>query len=193
MLLTEVAPAAGLPVSLDEFKAHLRLGQGFPDDGSENALLDIYLRSATATVEAQTGKALVRRGFRLQVATWHRDGQLVLPIGPVTAVDAISFVGPGGPVAVASGAWALAPGTGRQRLTGAGFGALPPIPGGHVAELTFEAGFGATGATVPGDLRQAVLLLAAHYYEERAGEAGEVWPLPAAVRALLETQRPVRL
>lgn len=190
MMLKEVEPAATPPVTLDEFKAHLRLGQGFADDGSEDTLLEAYLGNAAAAIEARTGKALIRRSFTLTVAAWNREGRLVLPIGPVSAVDAIGFVGPGATAALAPGAWALAPGTGRQLLSGAGGGALPAIPDGYAAELRFEAGFGMTGAEVPGELRQAVLLLAAHFYEERSAAAQ---PIPAAVQTLIGTQRPVRL
>lgn len=193
MLLTEVAPAPALPVTLEEFKAHLRLGRGFPDDGSEDALLQLYLANATAAVEAVTGKALVRRTFRLKLAGWNRDGRLVLPIGPVVAVDAISFVGPGDPVVLPAGSWSLAPGTQRQMLSGAGGSALPEVPAGYEAELSFAAGFGDTGAQVPGELRQAVLLLATHYHEERAGGPEAVHAMPAAVHSLLAVQRPVRL
>jgi uncharacterized phiE125 gp8 family phage protein len=193
MVLTEIAPAPELPVSAEQFKAHLRLGQGFPDDGSEDAPLQLYLANATAAVEAVTGKALVRRAFRLQVAGWGRDGRLALPIGPVVAVNAVTFVGPGAPVALPAGGWSLAPGTQRQVLSGTGGEALPAVPAGYVAELDFSAGFGDTGAAVPGELRQAVLLLAAHYYEERAGGPKAVPAMPAAVRSLLGAQRPVRL
>jgi uncharacterized phiE125 gp8 family phage protein len=193
MILTEVSPAPALAVLLDEFKAHLRLAHGFPDDGSEDAMLDLYLKNATSVVEVRTGKALIRRGFRLQVAAWSRDGHLVLPVGPVAAVDALSLVRGAESVAVAAGAWMLVPGSFRQRLTGARGGALPAIPAGFRAELTFDAGFGATAADVPGDLRQAVMLLAAYYHENRQGDGVPGQGVPVAVQALLETRRPVRI
>ncbi len=44
MLLKEVAPPAPNAIPLPEFAAHLRLGFGFTDDGSEDALLNLYLR-----------------------------------------------------------------------------------------------------------------------------------------------------
>ncbi len=193
MLLTEIAPAPALPVTLEEFRAHLRLGQGFPDEGSEDALLQLYLANATSAIEAVTGKALIRRAFRLQVSGWGRDGRLALPVGPVATVDDVAFVGGGDPVALAAGTWSLAAGTQRQVLSGFGGTALPPVPAGYAAELSFTAGFGDTGAEVPGALRQAVLMLAAHYHEERSGGADAAPAMPAAVRSLLGAQRPVRL
>ena len=193
MKLTETAPPAATVVTLAEFSSHLRLAYGFPDDGAEDALLDLYLKNATAAVEAWTGRALIRRGFRLEVRSWDRAGQLVLPIGPVDAIGSFRFVGAAGTVDVAAGGFELEPGTVRQRVSGPAGGALPPIPAGHVAELTFDAGYGLTGSDVPGGLRQAVMLLAAHYYENRRGEAAAEAGMPIAVQALLESERPVRL
>ena len=193
MILTETSPAAVNPVPLDEFAAHLRLAQGFADDAAEDALLELYLRNATSVVEARIGKALIRRGFKLQVGAWSRDGRLVLPIGPVAAINSLRFVRDAVTIAVSADAWSLELGSSRQLLSGSGGGALPTIPNDHLAELIFDAGFGASWNDVPGDLRQAVMLLAAHYYENRYGVTEPGQGIPIAVQALLETQRPVRL
>ena len=193
MILTETSQAVVTPVSLEEFSAHLRLAHGFPDDGAEDALLDLYLRNAAAAVETRIGRALIRRGFRLQVTGWNRDGHMVLPVGPVAAVASVRFVLADDVIELPAGSWVLEPGTGRQRLTGAAGGALPPVPDGHAVELTFDAGFGVAPADVPGDLRHAVMLLAAHHYEERYGDTGARHGMPLAVQALLETWRPVRI
>ncbi|HUF88145.1 MAG TPA: hypothetical protein VMM59_12245 [Thermohalobaculum sp.] len=191
MILTETAPAAVTPVSLSELSAHLRLAHGFPDDGAEDALLELYLRNGAAAVEARTGRALIRRGFLLRLAAWDRHGHAALPVGPVEAIATLRFVRGTEAVDVAAGSWALEPGTGRQRVTGAQGGALSPIPEGYVAELAFDAGFGADPADVPGELRQAVLLLAADFYERRHDDGGA--GIPMTVRALLEPWQPVRI
>ena len=193
MILTETSPAAVNPVPLDEFAAHLRLAQGFADDSAEDALLELYLRNATTVVEARVGKALIRREFKLQVTAWNRDGILVLPLGPVAAIGSLSFIRGAETIALTADAWSLELGSTRQRLTGSGGGALPAIPDGYLAELVFDAGFGESWNDVPGDLSQAVMLLAAHYFENRYGDAVPGHGLPVAVQALLETQQPVRL
>lgn len=193
MILTETSPAAVTPVSLDEFKAHLRLAQGFAADAAEDALLDRYLRNATSVVEARISKALIRRGFKLQVTTWNRDGHLVLPVGPVALIASLSFVLGVETIGLPTTAWSLEPGSSRQLLTGPGGSALPAVPEGYLAELIFDAGFGVSSNDMPGDLAQAVMLLAAHFYEHRYGEAVSGQGVPVAVQALLETQRAIRL
>lgn len=191
MILTESAPAAVTPVTLSEFSAHLRLAHGFPDDGAEDAQLELYLRNAAAAVEARTGCALIRRGFVLRLGGWSREGHVILPVGPVETVASIRFVRGAETTDLSAGSWFLQPGTTRQRLTGAAGGPLPVIPDGYLAEIGFDAGFGPAAGDVPGDLRQAVLLLAADYYERRHDGDGPAMPM--AVRGLLGPWRPVRV
>ena len=191
MILTETAPAAATPVTLSEFSAHLRLAYGFPDDGAEDALLDFYLRNAAGAIEARTGLALIRRGFLLRLSAWDRAGHAVLPVGPVEAIIAIRFVRGADVIDLSAGSWAIEPGTVRQRVTGAGGGALPMIPEAHIAELTFDAGFGPAAEDLPADLRHAVMLLAADYYERR--HDGDGPGMPMAVRGLIEPWRAVRI
>lgn len=193
MLLKETMPAAFNPVPITEFAAHLRLAHGFIDEGAENALLELYLRNATAVVERRTGQALISRAHVLQTACWDRQGHLTLPVGPVMAIDSLRFVSPSSTIDLDPEDWELAPGVTRQRLTGPNGGPLWPIPSGSVTELAFNAGYGETWNEVPNDLRQAVLLLAAHYYENRFGEIEVDGGLPFGVLNIVEQHRPVRI
>ncbi|MGB1209276.1 MAG: head-tail connector protein, partial [Paracoccaceae bacterium] len=67
------------------------------------------------------------------------------------------------------------------------------IPTGGMAQIHFTAGFGPTFGDVPADLRQAVLLLAAHYYEYRDETALSEGCMPFGVTALLARYRKMRL
>jgi len=192
MILTETAVTPP-PMPLSEFKTHLRLAAGFDNDDAEDSVLEVYLRAAIAAIEARIAQALMRRGFRLELACWDRDGGLTLPIGPVAAIDTLEFVAGETVVAQDATATRLSPGTSRQRLTRDGGRALPLIPAGHIARLEFQAGHGAAWAAVPADLRQAVFQLAARAYEDRAALIGPEAGLPAGVAALIAPHRPVRL
>jgi uncharacterized phiE125 gp8 family phage protein len=193
MHLTETAPAAELPVARADLAQHLRLVEGFDNEGAEDALLDLYLETATAAVETRLARALVRRGFSLEVDAWDRTGRLVLPVGPVPAIGGFVFLGGDAPEPAALDGLVLSPGECRQALSGPGGGPLPAIPAGRRVELTFDAGYGPDRTSVPEDLRQAVLLLAAHLHERRYGEAPEGPVLPGRVEALIAPHRPVRL
>ncbi len=71
--------------------------------------------------------------------------------------------------------------------------ALPTVPQGWRVAIEFEAGFGVAWGDVPPDLRQAVLLLAAEFYEHRHGDGTVRVALPAAVGGLIERWRQVRV
>jgi len=66
------------------------------------------------------------------------------------------------------------------------------IPAGGQAEIVFDAGFGDSWATVPADLAQAVMIIAAQFYETRGGVSGTV-AFPAEVIRILAPYRNLRL
>ena len=193
MLLKEVAPAPLNPVPLRELAAHLRLAQGSNDDGSEDALLDLYLRNATAMIERRAGAALVERPYLVQAACFDRRGHFHLPVGPVTSIDTIRYVRPGSTIDLSDGDWILEPGTRRQRLTGPAGGPLRMLPHGALAEISFTAGYGPSWNEVPNDLRQAVILLASHCYENREGDAELDNGLPHGLAGILDRHQAIRL
>ena len=193
MLLTEISPAAVNPVPLRELAAHLRMAAGFSDDGSEDGLLELYLRNATAVIERRTGTVMVARSYLLKVACWNRNGHLRMPVGPVSSIDSFELVRPGSTIALTSDEWQLEPGTNRQLLTGPGGDALRALPHGALGEVTFTAGFGPSWNDIPDDLRHAVLLVAAHSYEHRTGDPDAEAGLPFSVGPILERYRPIRI
>jgi uncharacterized phiE125 gp8 family phage protein len=192
MLVEEAAvPASALPVAA--LRDHLRLGSGFGDEAVQEALLAGYLRAALATIEGRCAKALIARRFVWTVAAWRDPGGVALPLAPVAAVVSVAILDEGGAVPVDASRWRLVPDMHRPRLVPRGGAALPAIPEGAVAEVVFDAGFGAWAA-VPPDLAQAVMMLAASYHEARheAGFRPEA-ALPPAVARLVERWRTVRV
>ena len=117
MILTEVSapPAAAVPVRA--FAEHLRLGSGFADDGSEDVVLELYLRAAMAAIEARLGRALLARGFSWTVTRWREDASQGLPVGPVRSVESVTLVdADGAETAVPPDAWSVLRDSQRPRL-----------------------------------------------------------------------------
>ncbi len=190
MMLVEQTsvPASALPVA--QFKDHLRLGTGFADDGVQDAVLEAHLRAAMATIEARTGKALIARDYGWSVTAWRDLASQILPVAPVAAITGLSiFDRLGGEEVVAATRYRLIADQHRPKLAATGF-YLPPIPMGGRAVIGFTAGFGPAWADVPADLRHAMLMLAAQYYEARGAGSGDT---PPAVMALLQPWRNLRL
>ncbi len=177
-----------LPIAA--FRAHLRLGAGFADEATADALLVQYFRAAMALIEGRTGKALLSRGFRLTIQRWRWADAQALPVAPVSAVTAMAMRDvTGAPSVVDASRYHLAGDRHRPQVAATG-AVLPMIPTKGKVEVDFTAGFGAVWDAVPDDLRQAVMLLAAQFYENRTdGDAG----LPGAVEALIARWLPVRI
>ena len=59
--------------------------------------------------------------------------------------------------------------------------------------MRFTAGFGESWEEVPADLRQAVFLLAAHFYENRSDGRRVAGSMPFGVLVLIEAYRTARI
>lgn len=194
MILTEVTAPLAAAVPVRAFGEHLRLGTGFADDGSEDAVLELYLRSAMAAIEARIGRALLAREFSWTVTRWREDACQGLPIGPVNSVESITLVAADGvETAVDPESWSVLRDSQRPRLVGRFGRNLPRIPRGGHAEVRFAAGYGAAWADIPADLRQAVFMLAAHFYENRSEGSVSGTVIPFGVLVLIESYRATRL
>jgi uncharacterized phiE125 gp8 family phage protein len=147
-----------------------------------------------AAIEARLGRALLARPFSWTVTRWREETSQGLPIGPVVAVDAITLHGAdGGETEVEPEAWSVLRDAQRPRLVGRFGRSLPRIPRGGHAEVRFVAGFGDAWEDVPADLRQAVLLLAAHFYENRTDTGSVSGSMPFGVLVLIEAYRATRI
>lgn len=192
-MLTELTtvPTASLPI--EALKDHLRLGAGFALPAGQDGLLESYLRAAIAAIEGRIGKALIERSFEWSIEDWRDQEGQALPIAPVSAILNLTLYAVNGtPTVIAPTAYALAADIHRPRIVGVG-STLPQVPTGGRAAIAFEAGFGPAWADVPADLRQAVLLLAAEFYEHRHDDGTAAKGLPFAVVTLIERWRQVRV
>lgn len=182
-MLSEAAPPSVTPEMLGEAAAHMRLSEGFATD--QTSEVEAAFRAALAHVERTLGLCLAPRRFVWR--TRMEGAEIDAPISPVRAVVSATELVRGAPTrALDLSLFALDATATRSRL------------GKHLArslsvEIEFEAGFGDEWAATPADLRRAVLMLAAHYFDNR-GEVGErTFRVPHGVAALLRPWRPIRL
>ena len=188
MILTEVAPLPDEALPLTALRAHLRLGSGFSDDDLQADVLRQALRAAMSQIEGRIARMLIGRNFTWVLRAWRAPEWQALPVAPVSLVSEVVVINEAGlETVVDPGRYGLAPDAFRPRLVAKG-GMLPAIPPRGTVRISFAAGYGPVWEDVPVDLRQAVLMLAAHHYETRAGESG----LPFGVMALIEQYRTVR-
>lgn len=193
MMLVEETKVSDAALPVPDFKAHLRQGTGFSDDGLQDAVLTGFLRAAMAAIESRTGKVLIERTFAWRIGTWRELDRVALPVAPVNAITGFDIIDAADVVTtVPVAAYRLMPDAQRPVILALS-GALPTVPTGGTAMIGFMAGFGPEWSDLPPDLTQAVMMLAAHYYEYRHDTALGAGCMPFGVTALIERYRPIRL
>ncbi|MCX5570421.1 head-tail connector protein [Kaistia nematophila] len=182
------APATE-PVSLADVKAHLRV-----DGTAEDSLLQAAILAACTHVESETRRKLIAQGWRLYLDEWPSGRAIELPVAPLISVESITLYD------IVGAAHVLDPDDYRvdaARLPPRIVAKLRPQAAlyDNGIEIDVTAGYGVSSLAVPAALRQAILMLVAHWYEHRGAvgfdRAGDVAPLgfealiaPYRVRAL---------
>lgn len=189
LVLTE-APAAE-PISVSEAKAFLRV-----DGDDENALIGSLITTARSLIERTLGLALITQSWSYFLDAWPGSLCVVLPIAPVQSVTAIKLYDSSGtPTALGTASYSADVLSQPARI--ALQAAAPPVVMRplNAIEIDFTAGYGDGADAVPSPLRQALLLLVAHWYERREPVTIDGTPLevPYTVAGLLAPYRRVRL
>lgn len=195
MLLTELSTPPSVDLPIAALKDHLRLGTAFGTDGLQDGLIEAHLRAAIAAIEARIGKVLLTRSYRLTLPDWRDLSQQTLPLAPAVGVSKVSVFDVHGVEMVLDGArYRVQADMHRPKLVSVGM-LFPVVPSDGRIEIEFSAGFGAVWADVPADLAQAVILLAAQFYETRhdAGAQAQGFGLPMVVQSLIERYRNIRV
>lgn len=178
------------PITVAQAKAHLRI-----DTTAEDILIASLILTSRLHIEAALGLALITQYWQLQLNAFPPANALTLPLYPVSAITAVRTIAADGTITTLSpSATALDAGPpARVVCTGLNWPAVTAVANG--ISISFVAGFGASADAVPAPIRQAMLLLVAHWYEHRdpieIGEPGSA--IPKAVSDLLAAYRRPRL
>ncbi len=186
MPLQIISPPGGPAVSLARAKEHLRA-----DDAADDALITDMIAAATRRIERETGLALITSQWRLLADALPRDCTFRIPLAPVASIDEVAVRTESGWQTVPASDWRADLASRPTRLVASGEWPRPDGAPGAI-RITFTSGFGATPDAVPEELRMAVLVLTAHYYEFREGGAAPKG-LPPEVIALIAPWRNVAL
>ncbi|WP_244512463.1 head-tail connector protein [Filomicrobium insigne] len=189
-LVLQSGPASE-PVSVEEAKGYLRI-----DGNSEDALVSSLILTSRLHVEAALGVALITQDWRLVLDHWPRSGAVRLPLRPLQSVNAVRvFDADGGHATVDPARYVVDTAGTPARLIATVAGWPKPTRVGNGIEIDLTAGYGGALEDVPEPIRQALLLLVAHWYEHRdpieIGSDGVA--IPASVSRLLKPYRMVRV
>jgi len=180
-------PPASEPISLSEVKAHVRV-----DSTDDDTLLTGLIAAAVAHLDGQgvLGRAMITQSWSQWVS--QSPGVVRLTVGPFQSLTSVEYYDVDN---------ALQTGTLTDfeiRLDG-DFVLVKPKedhvwPHAYIRQdaikITYVAGFGDAAADVPQSVRQAMLLMIGHWYENREAVAeGNFKELPMAVDALIGVER----
>lgn len=181
-------------VSLDEAKRQCRIE---PDDTEQDALINAYIDAAIEHLDGWSGIL----GRALVTQTWRQDfagfsSCMRLPLGPVAPADAVQSV----TYVDASGVSQTLATNQVQLLVDAlgpyvkaAHGVILPSTDrrANAVSITWKAGYGDQGDSVPAAIRVAILMMVAEWYGKRAVTVvgDSVATLPMAADRLLSPYR----
>lgn len=189
----QTAPPGTNPVSLAEAKAHVRF-----EEADDDTLITALIGAATTHLDGWSGVL----GLALMPQNWRQDyacfaSRMSLPFGPVQSITSIQYFDFDGVLQTVpdtdyilyedslSPYVCLAPGASWP-------GSLQTRA--NAVQVLFVAGY-ADAAAVPLPIKQAILLLVGHWYENReAVNIGNITSeLPLAVASLIAPYRRIGL
>lgn len=180
------------PVTLTEARAHLRMG----DDTGSDVLIAALIVNAREYAENVIGRALINQTVTAVCDTFPLARSIELPVGPLIDITSVSYTDINGDTAVFADYTADTFGrTPRIVLNNSvNWPSVSLAPVNPIA-IVYRAGFGSTGADVPGTIKQAILLLVGHWFENRetAIIGAETFSVPFATEALLQQWRHTHL
>ncbi len=175
------------PVTVSEAKAHLRV-----DASDEDTLIEGLIAAAVAHLDGMgvLGRAMITQSW----ATWvcNSPGVVTLPVGPFQSLTSVEYYDTNNTLQTATLS------DYETRLSGDFVTVRPKSgfswPGAYsrddAIKITYVAGFGDAAADVPQSIRQAILLLIGHWYENRmAVSEASLKEVPKAVDALIGIER----
>lgn len=182
MRLELITAAATDPVTLAEAKIRLRI-----DDSADDAGVTRLIKAATSHAES-----ICRRAFVTQKWTLILDafpcGSISLPLPPLVSVEEVNYINEAGIETVLASTEYLVDKAGIVGMVHRAFNKQWPTTRVQpmAVKVKFTAGYGAAAA-VPSDLVSAILLLVAHWDQNREPVVVGtiVSALPLAVDALL--------
>jgi uncharacterized phiE125 gp8 family phage protein len=162
-LVVNTAPTVE-PLSTEEAKKHLNIGD---DDDADDTQIDSFVKAARIYCETRTNRAFINTTFDQVYDCF--PGVFRPARSPLVSVTSITYTATDGTSTTLSASEYVVdikrePG----RICNAYGYTWPSVRGiQNAVTVRFVAGYGAAASSVPETLRQAMLLLVGHFYENR--------------------------
>jgi uncharacterized phiE125 gp8 family phage protein len=189
--LTRATPPAVEPVTLTEAKIHLRV-----DTDTDDAYISTLITAAREWCEQYVDRTLVQTQWTMRLDSFPYEIELPRPpiaaSGTATAVTLTYTLGDDSTATLSTTAYRVdrnsTPGVVRQLRAGTWPANLDDY---NAVSVTWWAGYGSDGSSVPAAIRHAMLMLIGHWYESRSSVlVGSISKeVEFGVKSLLDSQR----
>ena len=171
MALIRIEGPAAEPVSLEEMKQHLRV-----DYTDEDSLIEQYISAARQKLEQRCARAFVEQTWELRTSSF--EDTIEIPLPPTVGIVSVTYFDTANAEQTVDPTnYAFVDGGEEQTSSLVWMGSKPTKLANRpdAARVRFTAGWPADydqspvdyGANVPYAIKQAILFLAAHHYENR--------------------------
>lgn len=189
VILTIYSEPAIEPVSIADAKDHLRVS-----GNDEDAYISSLITAARQQVENTCGRALITQTWDMWVDQFPYSMDYVdIPKAPLQSVTSITYVDTAGATqTLSSSVYTVDSDSIPGRVYLAYNQTWPDVRSQRKAvKIRYVAGYGPTKEDVPLPIRHAMLLLIAHFYENREpiNIGNTVTPIPLAFESLLMPYR----
>ncbi len=188
MSLILITPPAIEPVSLADAKSHLRISH--TDD---DAYITRIITAARRQIEQRLDTGLIQQTWSYFINRWPDCRAITLPLSPVIAVTDVITYSDDDAAATLDPAHYYIDRRSKPPLLALRNDRPAPSAGRRFAgiEVKMTVGYGATAASVPDDIRQALLLSITAWFADRGENQSGFLPLMA--RELIAPYRNARL
>lgn len=164
MGLVRTSDPAVLAVSITEAKKQLEI---YGSEEAHDAQVQRLIEAAVEHVEQYTRRALITQTWRLTLNCFPTE--ILLPRPPVQSVSSITYVDDDGAAqTLSTSLYQTCLDSSPVRIVPAYNQTWPTIRNiPEAVKVTYIAGYGDAGTDVPQQLRHAILLLVAHWFENR--------------------------
>jgi uncharacterized phiE125 gp8 family phage protein len=162
MILTLVTAPAIEPITLQEAKDHMRVDHAYDD-----ALIEPLITAAREMVESITRRALITQTWDYYLDTF--PNVLRLPMSPLQSISSITYTDVDGASQTLSSAVYVVDSDHEPGRVYEGYSQSWPSTQSirKAVKVRYVAGYGDAAVDVPMPIRQAMLLIIGHLYENR--------------------------
>jgi uncharacterized phiE125 gp8 family phage protein len=177
------------PLTLTEAKEHLRV-----DHIDDDSLIESLIKAARRSAEVFQGRSYLSQTWKLYLDTFPCEKYIYLPFPPLQSVTSISYIDGNGDVqTLATSRYQVDAKSQPGRVILEPGYAWPATETDRVNAviITFVAGYGATSASVPENIRHAVRLILGDMYTQRENTivGSSVNQIPQSAKILLWQDR----